>query len=103
MKFSNLGSYKVLNKYVFFAYLFAIFEILSGHPKFWFLVVLKCNSYEFQGYEIRIFYQLVDVSIRFSSLLDFVLKAFSEVDIHFVLFESVVVSLWETMTFNEQK
>ena len=36
---------------------------------------------------------LVDVSIRFSSLLDFVLKAFSEVDIHFVLFEFVVVLL----------
>ena len=31
--------------------------------------------------------------------LDFVLKAFSEVDIHFVLFEFVVVLLWETMTF----
>ena len=46
---------------------------------------------------------LVDVSIRSSHLLDFVLKAFSEVDIHFVLFESVVVLLWETMTFNEQK
>ena len=29
MKFSNLGSYKVLNTYVFFAYLFAIFKILS--------------------------------------------------------------------------
>ena len=27
---------------------------------------------------------LVDVSIRFSVLLDFVLKAFSEVDIHFI-------------------
>ena len=34
MKFSNLGSYKVLNTYVFFAYLFAIFEILSGYPEF---------------------------------------------------------------------
>ena len=32
-------------------------------------------------------YPLVDVSIRFSPLLNFVLKAFSEVDIHFVLFE----------------
>ena len=29
MKFGNLGSYKVLNTHVFFAYLFAIFEILS--------------------------------------------------------------------------
>ena len=46
----KLSSYKVLNTYVFFAHLFAIFEI-------------------------------------FSSLLDFVLKVFSEVDIHFVLFE----------------
>ena len=42
MKFSNLGSYKVLNTYVFFAYLYAIFGLLSGHPQFWFLVVLKC-------------------------------------------------------------
>ena len=30
MKFSNLGSDKVLNTYVFSAYLFEIFEILSG-------------------------------------------------------------------------
>ena len=48
-------------------------------------------------YEIRISYALVDVSIRFSPLLDFVLKAFSEVDIHIVLFEFVVVLLRETM------
>ena len=34
MKFSNLGSYKVLNTYVFFAYLFPIFETLSGYPEF---------------------------------------------------------------------
>ena len=34
MKFDSLGSYKVLNTYVFFAYLFAIFEILSGRPQF---------------------------------------------------------------------
>ena len=99
MKFSNLGSYKVLNTYVFFAYLFAIFEILSGYPEFWFLVVLKCYSKEFQRYEIRISYPLVDVYIRFSPLLDFVLKSFSEVDIHFVLFEFVIVFLWETKTF----
>ena len=44
-------------------------------------------------------YPLVDVSIRFSPLLDIVLKAFSDVDIHFVLFEFVVVLLWKTMTF----
>ena len=30
MKFGNLGNYKVLNTRVFFAYLFAIFEILSN-------------------------------------------------------------------------
>ena len=29
MKSGNLGSYKALNTYVFFAYLFAIFKILS--------------------------------------------------------------------------
>ena len=29
MKFGNLGSCKALNTYVFFAYLFAIFKILS--------------------------------------------------------------------------
>ena len=40
-----------------------------------------------------IFYPLVDVSVRFSPLFDFVLKACSEVDIHFVLFEFVVVLL----------
>ena len=40
---------------------------------------------------------LVDVSIHFSLLLDFVLKAFSEVDIHIVLFEFVIVLLRETM------
>ena len=34
MKFRNLGSYKVLNTYVFFAYLFAIFEILGDLHKF---------------------------------------------------------------------
>ena len=44
-------------------------------------------------------YPLVDVSIRFSPLLDFGLKAFSQVDIHFVLFEFVVALLSETMTF----
>ena len=42
----------------------------------------------------------VDVSIRFSPLLDFALKAFSEVDINFVLFEFIVVLLWKTMTFH---
>ena len=99
MKFSNLGSYKVLNTYLFFAYLFAIFEILSGYPEFWFLVVLKCYSKKFQRYEIRISYPLVGVSIRFSPLLDFILKSFIEEDIHFVLLEFVVVLLWETMTF----
>ena len=39
------------------------------------------------------FYPLVDVSIHFSPLLDFILNACSEVDIHFVLFEFVVVLL----------
>ena len=98
MKFSNLRSWKVLNAYVFFAYLFAIFEILSGQPQLWFLVVLKCYSQEFQSYEICIFYPLVDVSIGFTPLLDSDLKVLSEVDINFVLFEFVVVLLWETMT-----
>ena len=98
MKFSNLRSWKVLNTYVFFAYLFAIFEILSGQPQLWFLVVLKCYSQESQSYEICIFYPLVDVSIGFSPLLDSNLKVLSEVDIHFVLFEFAVVLLWETMT-----
>ena len=42
---------------------------------------------------------LMNVSICFSLLLDFVLKFCGEVDIHFVLFEFVVVLLWETMTF----
>ena len=32
---SILGSYKVLN---------TIFEMQSGYPEFWFLVVLKCYS-----------------------------------------------------------
>ena len=63
MKFSKLGSYKVLNTYVSFAYLFAVFEILSGYPEFSFLVVLKCYSQVFQRYEIRLYYPLVDVSI----------------------------------------
>ena len=44
IKFGNFGSYKVWNTYVFFAYLFAIFEILSDAPQFWFLVVLKYYS-----------------------------------------------------------
>ena len=35
----------------------------------------------------------------FQPLMDFVLKAFSEVDIHLVLFAFVVVLLRETMTF----
>ena len=35
MKFSNLGSDKVLNTYVFNAYLFEIFEILSGDWLYW--------------------------------------------------------------------
>ena len=34
MKFGNLGRSAYLNTYVFFAYLFAVFEILSGHPQF---------------------------------------------------------------------
>ena len=42
MNFGSLGSYKVLNTHVFFAYLFAIFEMLSEPPQFRFLVVLKC-------------------------------------------------------------
>ena len=42
---------------------------------------------------------LVDASIRFSPLLNFTLEAFSEVDIHFVLFEFFVVLMSETMTF----
>ena len=42
---------------------------------------------------------LVDVSISFTPLLDFVLNACSKVDIHFVLFEFVVVLLWEARTF----
>ena len=82
-----------------FYYLFAIFEILSDHPQFWFLVFLKCSFLEFQSYQIGIFYPLVDVSICFNPSLDFVLKSFSEVDIHFVLFEFVAVFLWETKTF----
>ena len=36
---------------------------------------------------------LVGVSIRFNPLLDFALMAFSEVHIHFALFELVVVLL----------
>ena len=44
IKFGNLGSYKVLSTYVFFAYLFRIFEILSDTLQFWFLVVLKYYS-----------------------------------------------------------
>ena len=42
---------------------------------------------------------MVDVSIRFSPLLGFVLSACNEIDIRFVLFEFFVVLLWETMTF----
>ena len=34
MKFGNLDSCKVLNTHVFFAYLFAIFEILDDLPQF---------------------------------------------------------------------
>ena len=49
---------------------------------------------------MRMFYPLVDVSIHFSPLLDFILNACSEVDIHFVLFEFVVVLLWEIMVFS---
>ena len=43
-------------------------------------------------YETRLFYHLVDASIRFSPLdfvSDFVLKACSEADIHTVLFEFI--------------
>ena len=32
MKLGNVGSYKVLNAHVLFAYLFTIFEILSDPP-----------------------------------------------------------------------
>ena len=49
---------------------------------------------------MRISYPLIDVSILFSPLLDFALKAFSEVDIHFVLFELAVVLLGQTMSFH---
>ena len=34
IKFDNFGSYKVSSTYVFFAYLFRIFEILSDAPQF---------------------------------------------------------------------
>ena len=70
------------------------FSNLEWLPIFWVLVVLKCYSYE-----IRISNPLVNVSIRFSPLLDFVLKTFSDVEIRFILFEIVVALLWETMTF----
>ena len=36
IKFGNGGSYKVLNIHVFFAYLFAIFKILSDPHNFHF-------------------------------------------------------------------
>ena len=66
-------------------------------------LISSCFKMLFSGiwsYEIRIFYPLVDVSIRFSPLLDFVLDAYGEVNIHFVLFEFVVVFLlWGTTTF----
>ena len=42
---------------------------------------------------MHIFYHLVEISIGFSPLLGFVLNACSEADIHFVLYESVVVLL----------
>ena len=39
---------------------------------------------------MRTFYPLVDASIRYSPLLNFVLNACSEVDINFVLFQTAV-------------
>ena len=83
MKFGNLGSYKVLNAHVFFAYQFA-----------------TLRNFEAKKYiYIYIFYPLVDAFIYFSPLLDFVLNACGEVNVHFVLFESFVVFLLlETMT-----
>ena len=72
---------------MFIAYIFAIFEILSGYPEFRILVVLKCYSYEFQKYEIRISCPLVDVSIRFSGLLDFVLKALNKLKFQCLLID----------------
>ena len=92
MEFGNLGSYK-FGIHAFFPYLFAIFEILSNPPilisrvcfKMLLLGVLKLRK--------PIFCPLVDVSIRFSSLLGFLLNTCGEVNFYFVLFEFVVVLL----------
>ena len=93
MKFNNLGSHKVINSYVLSAYLFVIFEILSDPPT---ILISVCFNMLLLGVlklQNTYILPLVDVSISFTPLLDFVLNACSKVDIHFVLFEFVVALL----------
>ena len=91
MKFNNFGSHKVIKSYVLSAYVFVIFEILSDPPAP-ILISICFNMLLLGVLKLQNTYilPLVDVSICFTPLLDFVLNACSKVDIHFVLFEFVV-------------
>ena len=83
MKFGSLSGYKILNTQVFFGYL-VLFKSWAT-LEFWFVVFIKCYSLEFWRYKMCIFFPLVDVSIRLSLLLGFVLSACGMVYTHFVL------------------
>ena len=84
VKLGNLSSYKTLNTLLFFAYLLLLLKFWATSP----IVISTCFKMlllgVLKGYKLRIFYRLVELSIRFSSLLGF-LNACSKVYIHFVL------------------
>ena len=103
MKLGNLSSYEIFNLQVFFPYLFKLLKSWVI-PQLWFVIVLKCNSYEFSSHEMLIFYPLVDISICLTILLGFLLKTFRKVYSHFVYFfilrhEFIVDFLWESKKF----
>ena len=82
-KFGDRSSYKILNSQVVLAYLLALLKSWIT-SQLWFVVVLKCKL--FWCYEMRTFYLLVDIAIRFTILLGYLLNVCSKAYIHFVYF-----------------
>ena len=85
MKLGSLSSYKTLNSPGFFAYLLALLKSCIT-SQLWFVVVLKCSSLEFWSCKMCMFYSLVDISMRFTLLLGFLLNVCIKIYIHFVYY-----------------
>ena len=83
MKFGERSSYKILNSQAVFTYLLALLKSWIT-SQLWFVIVLKRKL--FWCYEMRTFYLLVDIAIRFTILLGYLLNVCSKAYIHFVYF-----------------